>query len=73
VSSYTRVNLLFGAFTMRHGRANPRLHPAVHPRVQRQATEFIMDRPIRRCSGISRAIVREILHEPLPHLFAFAT
>ena len=75
VSFYTRVNPLFGAFTMRAMDEQIRGFIRLFiPRVQRQATEFIMDRTNQAVfADFSRAIVRELLHEPLPHLFAFAT
>ena len=75
VSFYTRVNPLFGAFTMRAMEEQIRGFIRLFiPRVQQQATEFIMDRSNQAVfADFSRAIVRELLYEPLPHLFAFAT
>ncbi len=75
VSFYTRVNPLFGAFTMRAMDEQIRGFIRLFiPRVQQQATAFIMDRRNQAVfADFSRAIVRELLHEPLPHLFAFAT
>ena len=75
VSFYSKVNPLFGAFTMRAMEDQIRGFIRLFiPRVQQQATEFIMDRSNQAIfADFSRAIVRELLHEPLPQLFAFAT